>query len=375
MNCEQARPATEDGDIAGDVEVQEVEDQGKVYLATPLDAEGDEKEGVARVLPFGGYNEERKLIEKSWFTGTMATEVMKIGGFVNEYYFVKGMDTNHTSFQHVPSYFHPPFTLEPRKRAQKILQLYPAEWNISLLAAEANFVKYKLFPANFIPKVVASEEIRSDQEALSKRKKKRNASPKNKVDEVPPKEKSLVESPNNLSEEVVSEVDPPLKSSKTKSAKGGSTDGSAGRRRRDVYGATDGRALEGGNPTQLEDGVHLLPSQVHGLKNHNHHQQPAEGGGCSQKGGQEGRFLNSSRHLNPEEDKVGRRFKSKQKEREVLQMEVENFEMATLEDFNELWKANPQGNFNYLNETEEAYLRFLRPKKTSKTSMQPTPQL
>uniref|UniRef100_A0A803PB36 Uncharacterized protein n=1 Tax=Cannabis sativa TaxID=3483 RepID=A0A803PB36_CANSA len=50
----QARPAVEEEDNEGDVEVQEIEDQGEVRPDSPSEAE---EGGVARPLHFGGYNE------------------------------------------------------------------------------------------------------------------------------------------------------------------------------------------------------------------------------------------------------------------------------------------------------------------------------
>uniref|UniRef100_A0A803NHD5 Uncharacterized protein n=1 Tax=Cannabis sativa TaxID=3483 RepID=A0A803NHD5_CANSA len=49
---------------------------------------------------------------------TMDKEVSKISGFIEDYYMVKDMDVDHLSFQCIPSYCHPPFTLGLRSRAQ-----------------------------------------------------------------------------------------------------------------------------------------------------------------------------------------------------------------------------------------------------------------
>uniref|UniRef100_A0A803QBG3 Uncharacterized protein n=1 Tax=Cannabis sativa TaxID=3483 RepID=A0A803QBG3_CANSA len=58
-SAEQARPTTQEEDIVGDVEVQEMDDQGEVRLGTPSEAE---EEGAAWRLPFGSFNEEGQLV-------------------------------------------------------------------------------------------------------------------------------------------------------------------------------------------------------------------------------------------------------------------------------------------------------------------------
>uniref|UniRef100_A0A803NI10 Uncharacterized protein n=1 Tax=Cannabis sativa TaxID=3483 RepID=A0A803NI10_CANSA len=102
-------------------------------------------------------------IEEKWLTITIDSEVSKIGHFVDAYYFIKGMDTVHTQFQQIPSYCRPPFTLGLKKRAQRILQLADAAWNITLLATEANFVKYKIFPTDFVSRTLKkAKKAKSD---------------------------------------------------------------------------------------------------------------------------------------------------------------------------------------------------------------------
>uniref|UniRef100_A0A803P9D3 Uncharacterized protein n=1 Tax=Cannabis sativa TaxID=3483 RepID=A0A803P9D3_CANSA len=59
-----ARPASEEENTAGDAEVHEKEDQGKVCPVTPPEAEGDE-EGAAQALQFGGFNKEGKPMSEA----------------------------------------------------------------------------------------------------------------------------------------------------------------------------------------------------------------------------------------------------------------------------------------------------------------------
>uniref|UniRef100_A0A803QDJ0 Uncharacterized protein n=1 Tax=Cannabis sativa TaxID=3483 RepID=A0A803QDJ0_CANSA len=61
----ETRPAINEEDTVGDVEVQEVEDQGEVRPTTPSDAEGNEEEGVAQVLPFSGYNDDGEPVSEA----------------------------------------------------------------------------------------------------------------------------------------------------------------------------------------------------------------------------------------------------------------------------------------------------------------------
>uniref|UniRef100_A0A803QNR6 Uncharacterized protein n=1 Tax=Cannabis sativa TaxID=3483 RepID=A0A803QNR6_CANSA len=62
---EKTRTTIDEEDTIRDIKVQEEEDQGEVRPATPSDAEGEEEEGVARVLPFGGYNDEGEAVSKA----------------------------------------------------------------------------------------------------------------------------------------------------------------------------------------------------------------------------------------------------------------------------------------------------------------------
>uniref|UniRef100_A0A803Q2Y8 Uncharacterized protein n=1 Tax=Cannabis sativa TaxID=3483 RepID=A0A803Q2Y8_CANSA len=132
--------------------------------------------------------------KEKWLTGTTNTVVSKLGNFVDEYYFFQGMDTVHTSFQQVPSYYLSPFTLGLKRRAQKILQLPDTAWNITLLAIEANFVKYKLYLADFMPRAVKkANKVKPDQEDVIEQekssKKRKKAPPSNQA----PAERSIRE--------------------------------------------------------------------------------------------------------------------------------------------------------------------------------------
>uniref|UniRef100_A0A803PHI4 Uncharacterized protein n=1 Tax=Cannabis sativa TaxID=3483 RepID=A0A803PHI4_CANSA len=57
----QAQLATEEEDNEGDVEVQEIKDQGKVRPGSPSEAK---EEGVPQPLRFGGYNEAEELVSE-----------------------------------------------------------------------------------------------------------------------------------------------------------------------------------------------------------------------------------------------------------------------------------------------------------------------
>uniref|UniRef100_A0A803Q7Z4 Uncharacterized protein n=1 Tax=Cannabis sativa TaxID=3483 RepID=A0A803Q7Z4_CANSA len=99
------------------------------------------------------------------------------------------METVHTQFQQIPSYFCPPFTLGLRKRAQIILQLPDDAQNITLLATKANYVKYKLFLEDFVHRPMKQTK---------KAKPKRDRGPvleklSKKGKKVPPSEQAPVE--------------------------------------------------------------------------------------------------------------------------------------------------------------------------------------
>uniref|UniRef100_A0A803P576 Uncharacterized protein n=1 Tax=Cannabis sativa TaxID=3483 RepID=A0A803P576_CANSA len=64
-NSRKTRPATDEEDTTRDIKVQKVKDQGDVRPATPSNAKGDKEEGVAVVLPFGGYNDEGEPVSKT----------------------------------------------------------------------------------------------------------------------------------------------------------------------------------------------------------------------------------------------------------------------------------------------------------------------
>uniref|UniRef100_A0A803P9X3 Uncharacterized protein n=1 Tax=Cannabis sativa TaxID=3483 RepID=A0A803P9X3_CANSA len=68
-------------------------------------------------------------------------------------------------------------------------------------------------------------------------------------------------------------------------------------------------------------------------------------------------------------------IKSKKTREEALEKEVESLESVALEAFYKFWKANPEGHFDYLDETKEAYHSYYVDKKTNKTLRQLTPQL
>uniref|UniRef100_A0A803PSI2 Uncharacterized protein n=1 Tax=Cannabis sativa TaxID=3483 RepID=A0A803PSI2_CANSA len=142
-----------------------------------------------------------------------------------------------------------------------------------------------------------------------------------RVEGVPPKEKSFTESPIEISEEAVSEVDLPLakKSSKSKSAKGGArTD-------------PDRPSLQlvGGDEMSVE----LLMGGL--LKEVTRKEVDAT-----------------------KKEAEYTRAKLGEKEWEVLEKEVKNLETAALEVCYEFWKANLNGIFDYLNKNKEAYLSY-----------------
>uniref|UniRef100_A0A803Q5R3 Uncharacterized protein n=1 Tax=Cannabis sativa TaxID=3483 RepID=A0A803Q5R3_CANSA len=99
-------------------------------------------------------------LDEKWLKGIVDSDVNKKGHFVNKYYSVQDMDTVHTQFQKILSYCCPPFTLGLKERARKILQLPEAALNITRLATEANFVKYKLLPKDFVSGPMKEKKIR-----------------------------------------------------------------------------------------------------------------------------------------------------------------------------------------------------------------------
>uniref|UniRef100_A0A803P4K3 Uncharacterized protein n=1 Tax=Cannabis sativa TaxID=3483 RepID=A0A803P4K3_CANSA len=77
---EKTHRATDEEDTVGDIEVQKVEDPGKVRPTTLSNAKGNEEEGVAQVLPFRGYNDEGEPV----FEGGDVLEAGK-GYIIEEY--------------------------------------------------------------------------------------------------------------------------------------------------------------------------------------------------------------------------------------------------------------------------------------------------
>uniref|UniRef100_A0A803Q9J6 Uncharacterized protein n=1 Tax=Cannabis sativa TaxID=3483 RepID=A0A803Q9J6_CANSA len=63
--AKQTHPATDEEYTVGDIEVQEVEDQGEIHHAISSDAEGDEEEGLAWMLLFGAYNDEGEPVSEA----------------------------------------------------------------------------------------------------------------------------------------------------------------------------------------------------------------------------------------------------------------------------------------------------------------------
>uniref|UniRef100_A0A803P5F1 Uncharacterized protein n=1 Tax=Cannabis sativa TaxID=3483 RepID=A0A803P5F1_CANSA len=78
-------------------------------------------------------------------------------------------------------------------------------------------------------------------------------------------------------------------------------------------------------------------------------------------------------NLAKEKQDLEESVKSGQVEWEALQKEVDNLETTTLEVIYEFWKANPNANFDYLNENKEAYLSFCAAQKDKEKFEAPNP--
>uniref|UniRef100_A0A803Q2U7 Uncharacterized protein n=1 Tax=Cannabis sativa TaxID=3483 RepID=A0A803Q2U7_CANSA len=113
--------------------------------------------------------------------GQLATnpeEVMKIGGYIKDYYIVQAMDANHLSFQLAKTYCCPYFTPGLKLRAQTILRLSYRAQNIFLLTSIRNFVQYWLYPSEEVEEEVHVAKAPNLNKKC--RRRKRRAKRKNK---------------------------------------------------------------------------------------------------------------------------------------------------------------------------------------------------